>query len=755
MKNAISEPTTRPLRINGLPLTAYAFLYIGLYVAWLLYGEPQPQERILVGSLSTIFSGMLTVWFAFQARRSVTLSTPSTPKGRSELRSAWTWIGIGLTIWLAGDSLRGLLNLLFQNGQFHTFLLDLIYAVGSFALLVGILRYPRHVEPPISNLRLMIDIAITGTAVVSLAWLIVIRPIMNAIASAHAFQTAILYPSGDLILLLTLLILFQYNRPSAFPIPLVWITLGLAIYATSDLAYAYLLIQNGYQPASPVDLGWTIGDGLMILACISQLRHRQRAATQIRRRFAEQTAQRLQSLLPLVTTIILGWYTILDWQLKGQLDPLGLWGTIVLGLGLIARQGILAGEYEFRQYARLVNSIAEPIFICNRGGELRLINPALLDIAGYDAPEKLLGVPLQQIIRPSQNVQRILELGFNNGWSGEVNLCRKDGLYVPIMLSLRPVTWTGSERAALAGSAHDLSAIHRQEAALRLAYEDIAAAHGELGKMNLLLEQRVAEKTASLIEAYEQLEHQNLALQNLDRLKSDFVSLVSHELRAPLTNINAGIELILFRTASLPKHARQTLALVQSEILRLTRFIETILDLSALEAGRAPIYPAPLALSGVVRTIQRQLTHLSGSERVIWQIPETYPELLADERALISILFHLLDNALKYAPQSEVVVTAGAQGLQGWICVSDSGEGIPEEDMPFLFTRFFRSHSSDSQTIYGHGLGLYIVQRLLEAMNGKIEAANRPEGGASFTCWLPLVVEDAASEENESENLGG
>jgi signal transduction histidine kinase len=87
--------------------------------------------------------------------------------------------------------------------------------------------------------------------------------------------------------------------------------------------------------------------------------------------------------------------------------------------------------------------------------------------------------------------------------------------------------------------------------------------------------------------------------------------------------------------------------------------------------------------------------------------------------------------------------------------VADQGKGIPEEDMPLLFTRFFRSRPSDAQTVYGHGLGLYIVQRLLEALNGKIEAQNRPEGGASFTCWLPLAAEEDAGEENEPEDISG
>jgi len=83
-------------------------------------------------------------------------------------------------------------------------------------------------------------------------------------------------------------------------------------------------------------------------------------------------------------------------------------------------------------------------------------------------------------------------------------------------------------------------------------------------------------------------------------------------------------------------------------------------------------------------------------------------------------------------------VKAGVAVGRGWISVTDEGAGIPEGDMTLLFTRFFRSHCSDAQTVYGHGLGLYIVQRLLEAMDGKIEVTNRPVKGACFTCWLPI-----------------
>jgi PAS domain S-box-containing protein len=744
------------IRIPRAALVVFAVLYASLYLAWLLAAPAPPEaggphplafERLLAGALAMVFTGMVSAWLAYQARSTV---------GNLALRSTWTWLSIGLSIWVAGDLLRLAASLAFPSWHFTSNLLDLIYLLGSVGILIALFRYPQRRHLPVGKLRLFTDIAITATSLVSLAWLIVLKPVMDVIQTSHGSPAAILYPSADLILLLALLILFLYNEPRAFPAPFAWIALGLAAYATSDLAYAYLLIGASYQPGSLVDFGWTVGDGLMILAAAKQLSLANRPYLEPdKRSLAERAARRIQTLLPLVSTIALGWYTILAFRITGSLDPLGLWGTVVLGLGLIGRQGILVGEYEFQQYARLVNSIAEPIFISNRAGELRMVNPALLEIAGYTQAESLLGLPLQQLIRPAQEVKRMIEQGLAGGFSGEVGLRRSDGALVPVMLALRPVMWSGREQIALAGAAHDLSETKRQQTALQHAYEEIAQAHTELGKTNLLLEQRVAERTASLSEAYQQLEHQNVALQQLDQLKSDFVSLVSHELRAPLTNISGGIELLMVRTRSLSAQARQTLALVQGEILRLTRFIEAILDLSALDAGRAPIYPAPLRLSSAVHAIQRQMTHLAGADRIHWQIPEDYPELLADEHALVSILYHLLDNAMKYAPQGEITLTAGVEDSMGWIRVEDEGDGIPEEDIPMLFSRFFRSHAGDSQVTYGHGLGLYIVLRLLEAMNGKIEAANRSAGGACFTCWLPLVQEEETGEENELENFAG
>jgi PAS domain S-box-containing protein len=471
---------------------------------------------------------------------------------------------------------------------------------------------------------------------------------------------------------------------------------------------------------------------------------------------------RLQNLLPILLTLLLGWSVLVLWQLEGEFDTLALWATFVLTLGLIIRQGLVFGEMEYRQYAGLVNSIAEPTFICDRRGFLRLVNPAFCRAVGLEHERDILGKSLLTWFTPAETLsswlQRAFEVedGIENAWAGETYLLREDGERIPVYLSLRAIASGERERLALAGAVHDLSLQKAQQAALQAVLEQIAADRAQLERLNTELEQRVAEKTADLSAAYARLEAQNRALRELDRLKSEFVSLVSHELRAPLTNIKGGLELVLRRPQALSTTTRQRLELVQAEIERLARFVESILDLSALEAGRMPLYPAPVLLGGVVARLQRLLAHHPRAERIVWGVPPDLPPLLADEQALGSILFHLLDNALKYAPDGEISVEAVVEKEYVVLRVMDEGPGIPEHALPFLFEQFYRVDSTDARETYGHGLGLYIVRRLAEAMNGMAWAENRPTGGACFACRLPLAegtppATSAASGEGEHE----
>lgn len=762
------------------PRLLWPFLVVFfLYALWVLLFSGSEEARQFIGCLGLLAGAVWLVgvsWWGFRWFQ----SQPALP-GR--LRLAWRGLLAISLVRLAVDILR-LIQVFSPSGAVLPILQDVFFVFGMAGLCAVVLLVPRPRRLSFSGSRgislpLLMDMLLTSIGLAALYWLVLLAPFFDMLAAdPQATALAALYPLVDvfaLLLLVNLFLLTEHDPGQHFslvagapqptsaagetptvrvtigtPPALGWITFAVLAFAFADLGYASLSASSGYQPGGGLDLVWLLGDLFMGLATFAQVRALQArfsANGEKKLRFSLAfLPARFQPFMPLVVTLAVGWYSVLDNQFFGQAGrppSAALWLTLLLALGVVVRQGMQLGELELTRYANLVNSIAEPAFVCDRNGRIQLVNPAVLSIAGYDHVRELLHHPLGILLSAEEDVFAMLDAGAKNGWNGEVRLRRRDGEYLPVSLALRPLAGR-----TLAGTAHDLSEQKRQQAALQAAYEQIAADRSELERLNTLLEQRVAEKTANLSTAYQQLEEQNRALQQLDQLKSDFVSLVSHELRAPLTNIRGGIELLGGQRGLKSGPTRETLNLVQAETTRLSRFVETILDLSALDAGRMPLYPSPMALRGVVETLKQQTRHLPDARRISWHIPEDLPSLMADEQALTSVLFHLLDNAMKYAPDGPIEVTAGFGAEDGihqpgaiWVQVSDYGPGIPTRQLAMLFTRFYRANPRDSQEIYGHGLGLYIVKRLLEAMNGDIQVRNRDEGGACFTIYIPALEE--------------
>jgi signal transduction histidine kinase len=302
------------------------------------------------------------------------------------------------------------------------------------------------------------------------------------------------------------------------------------------------------------------------------------------------------------------------------------------------------------------------------------------------------------------------------------------------LLSLHPVV-NESGRALIAGVAHNLSDQIRQRDAIQAAYEELQAVHLQLEELNTGLERKVAERTANLMDAYRRLEEQNKILQELDQLKSDFVSMVSHELRNPLNNLGGGLELLLAR----PKRQdgdQGTLALMQAEVRRLTRFVESILDVSAIEAGRLELHPVPLSLVPILEQLNKYPGTAEDAGRIRLEVQPDLPEVIAAQTALESVLRHLVDNAIKYAPEGPVIVSAARDDGQVCIQVRDFGPGIAEDKQKLLFERFQRLDVRDSQSIYGYGLGLYLSRQLLEEMGSTLTFDTPEGGGARFSFIL-------------------
>jgi len=286
----------------------------------------------------------------------------------------------------------------------------------------------------------------------------------------------------------------------------------------------------------------------------------------------------------------------------------------------------------------------------------------------------------------------------------------------------------------------------------------------ELADVNRDLEGKVAERTHHLEEATSQLAaaNEDLAaanteLRQLDRLKSEFVSLVSHQLRAPLTNIRGALEIVGGDADLLPAPSRRTLEILALESERLSSMIMTILDVSRLEAGR--LTPR-LGLVAVEPLLARACASTLGSDPGRpWslEVQPGLPPAWADEALLEEVVRNLLENAGHYSPASlPVLVQASFVEAGIRIAVTDHGQGVPPEEQELIFQSFHRIGDDDT-TVQGYGLGLYFADRLMRAMGGTvaIESPVWPDPaapGSRFTVTLPVSVDGPSGPDDGLED---
>lgn len=612
-------------------------------------------------------------------------------------------------------------------------LVDLLHLAGSISFLWAMASYPVYPPERFGRLRELLDVSILTLAVLTLTWLSLLRPVLYGLLSPPilVFWAGVRPALDAAVLALVLRVILLAGRPpEARPLLLLG-GAGLVILA-GDLVAGYRMVLDGYLPGTALDTSWMAGALLGAwagLAVAPPDRQRPPQAGGRGRRRAE-------GLLPIAFTYAVVGFTLLDASLTGEIDRAGLAVSVALSVLLVARQGVVAGQSEMRQYASLLNASADMAFICEDSGKLRLFNPAFASALGLELKGPR-GLSLAEFMAPETPLEAMLSEVGSDGWAGEVSLRRRDGTSFPTMLTLKPVEGLPGPQTLVAGTGVDLTAIKARETELRLALHDVAAARSDLESLNTDLERKVEARTEQLAKMVEDLDRLNQDLKELDKLKSEFVALVSHELRAPLTNIRSGLELLLASHPSLDDPVRDSLSLVEEEAARLGRFVEAILDLSSLEAGKFPLRLSAVSLEQTARlAVDRFRGHPAYARMQIQLLPDV-PEVQADERALGSVFFHLLDNAAKYGGSGPITIEAkaGPDGVD--VLVDDNGPGIPEGERERIFERFHRLDSTDSRETYGYGLGLHLVKRMLEAMGGSIRAEGNPRQGARLVISLP------------------
>ena len=227
----------------------------------------------------------------------------------------------------------------------------------------------------------------------------------------------------------------------------------------------------------------------------------------------------------------------------------------------------------------------------------------------------------------------------------------------------------------------------------------------------------------------------------IDRMKSDFISSVSHELRTPLTSIKAYAETMLQDRNMTEETRVEFLQVINEESDRLTNLINGILEISRMESGTIEIVRRPVDVCLVTRRAVEGLEHLASQKKIRIEtgIAEHLPEILGDENKIHSLVSNLVNNAIKFTPENGCIwVSAQMSNNELVIKVTDNGMGIPSEDLPKIFGRFYRVYRPGTQ-IQGTGLGLAIVKEIVLRHDGRIEVESEIGRGSTFTIYLPVI----------------
>ncbi|MDX1663559.1 MAG: ATP-binding protein [Candidatus Promineifilaceae bacterium] len=236
--------------------------------------------------------------------------------------------------------------------------------------------------------------------------------------------------------------------------------------------------------------------------------------------------------------------------------------------------------------------------------------------------------------------------------------------------------------------------------------------------------------------------NQTLArLENLFRTQQRFLADVSHELRTPLTTIRGNVDLMRRMGGADP----DSLDDIQAELERMTRLVNDLLLLARADVGSLPIEQKPVELDTLLLDVYRQLSLLSTPVTVVLQEVDQVL-VLGDADRLKQLILNLADNAIKYTPdEGTVAFSLSKTGDEALLQISDSGIGIPEEDLPYIFDRFYRVDKARTRAHGGSGLGLSIAKWIVDMHGGEISVASEVGVGTTFTVRLPLLAPESGS----------
>ncbi len=396
----------------------------------------------------------------------------------------------------------------------------------------------------------------------------------------------------------------------------------------------------------------------------------------------------------------------------------------------------------------LFEHATEGIIICNERGIITMINPAGTTTFGYDQDE-LLGQSIDVLLpkRVRDGHHKLRESYNENpaprkmGEGRDLFGARKDGSEIMVAVSLSPFETTQGK--FVMAFVVDITSRKRNESDLLIAHEQLRQSADAIQQLNRELEDKVQERTEELADAIQQLAESKrevmLALEKereLNELKSRFVTMASHEFRTPLGTILSSASLIgKYETNEHQTKREKHIDRIKAAVSNLTEILNDFLSLEKLEEGVVRCQMVRINGKQLLTETIDDLKGISRNGQTIELVYEGNEEIFADPQLMKNILINLVSNAIKYSKDDgQITVSSAVTSERFELNIADRGIGIPLEDQKNIFDRFFRA--TNAGNIQGTGLGLNIVKKYVELMDGSISFVSSEEG-TTFTVSLP------------------
>jgi len=407
-------------------------------------------------------------------------------------------------------------------------------------------------------------------------------------------------------------------------------------------------------------------------------------------------------------------------------------------------------QFELVHITSLFENATEGFVVTNSKGSIILVNPSACRMFEYEA-EELIGQKIE-ILVPTQYQKRHVKLrdDFYNdprnrvmGHGRDLHGLKKSGINFPVEVSLSTYLESG-ERYVIA---FIIDITHRKEIEKSMVRQQEQLEHvsNEMRRLNAELEAKVEERTIILKEALQRLEQSQEELsealdkeRQLNEIKSRFVSMASHEFRTPLSTVLSSASLLTkYKDAEDQPKRERHIEKIKASVKQLNDILEDFLSLGKLDEGKVAVSVNEFSLNDLIQDVIDEMKGLAkDKQKIVYSM--NYGELIAtDKKLLRNVLINLISNAIKFSGEdSSVWVNSNVNNGTVNISVKDEGIGISDDDQIHLFSSFFRG--KNVLNIQGTGLGLHIVKRYMDLLDGEVHLESQLGKGTTITIKIPI-----------------